>query len=410
MFVEEYTNKHGQLKYRFVERYTDPLTNKRKQVSVTMNRNGKQSQKEAMKRLNAKIQDKLRHQEHVTLEYLTFHKTCDEYLEHYIKTSGSKRSTIKNVESQIKSIKENFDSDILVTKMNASIIQKQLNNWNIEVSSEHLNRMRINIIMIFKYLKSYYGYEHITFIDDIKVPKKAKSLEEIQTQRNKYLEAHEVKELLQLFDKEIDTITHGKSKSLAIRVKDLVEFQILNGVRVGEALAITTDDIDFNNKKLVVSGTIAWQPDTSTGMYGIKDTTKTAYSYRTIDLSDRSIELLNKIILENKTAKAWHKEYNKDSNFIFTTSTGSPVYIHKINKLLKTVTDKSSFKHKRITSHALRHTHITTLAGLGLPLKAIMERVGHTSEKTTIQLYTHVTDQMTKDLINKLNEHEKKVI
>ncbi|UTH03586.1 tyrosine-type recombinase/integrase [Macrococcoides canis] len=95
---------------------------------------------------------------------------------------------------------------------------------------------------------------------------------------------------------------------------------------------------------------------------------------------------------------------------MFTTSLGSPVYIHKINKLLKTVTDKSSFKHKRITSHALRQTHITTLAGLGLPLKAIMELVGHTSEKNTIQLYTHVTDQMAQDLINKLNEHEKKMI
>lgn len=62
-------------------------------------------------------------------------------------------------------------------------------------------------------------------------------------------------------------------------MKDLVEFQILNGVRVGEALAITTDDIDFNNKKLVVSGTIAWQPDTSTGMYGIRNKTKIATLY-----------------------------------------------------------------------------------------------------------------------------------
>ena len=32
----------------------------------------------------------------------------------------------------------------------------------------------------------------------------------------------------------------------------IVEFQVLNGMRIGELLAIQPDNIDFENKKLVI--------------------------------------------------------------------------------------------------------------------------------------------------------------
>lgn len=39
---------------------------------------------------------------------------------------------------------------------------------------------------------------------------------------------------------------------------------------------------------------------------------------------------------------------------------------------------------------------------MNISLKAIMKRVGHTDEKTTIQIYTHVTEKMDKELIQKI--------
>ncbi|WP_254256496.1 tyrosine-type recombinase/integrase [Macrococcus epidermidis] len=51
---------------------------------------------------------------------------------------------------------------------------------------------------------------------------------------------------------------------------------------------------------------------------------------------------------------------------------------------------------ERITTHTLRHTHISTLSQLGGSLKAIMNRVGHTDHKTTLQVYSHVTEKWIK--------------
>ncbi|HEL0683304.1 TPA: tyrosine-type recombinase/integrase, partial [Streptococcus equi subsp. zooepidemicus] len=51
-----------------------------------------------------------------------------------------------------------------------------------------------------------------------------------------------------------------------------------------------------------------------------------------------------------------------------------------------------------------RHSHISLLAEIGIPLPAIMERVGHSDSKTTLEVYSHVTLQMTTNLAKKLNE------
>lgn len=57
---------------------------------------------------------------------------------------------------------------------------------------------------------------------------------------------------------------------------------------------------------------------------------------------------------------------------------------------------------KKISTHIFRHTHISMLAEMNVPLKAIMQRVGHNDPNTTLQIYTHVTNAMREDLQKKL--------
>lgn len=64
--------------------------------------------------------------------------------------------------------------------------------------------------------------------------------------------------------------------------------------------------------------------------------------------------------------------------------------------------DDKQIINKHVTTHTLRHSHISLLSQLGVSLKAIMERVGHIDHKTTLQIYSHVTEQMDKDMMSKL--------
>ncbi|TVW70895.1 tyrosine-type recombinase/integrase, partial [Streptococcus pneumoniae] len=56
-----------------------------------------------------------------------------------------------------------------------------------------------------------------------------------------------------------------------------------------------------------------------------------------------------------------------------------------------------------IACFILRHSHISFLAESGLPIKSIMDRVGHSNAKMTLEIYSHTTEDMEDKLVNKLD-------
>lgn len=402
MWHEKFTNKHGDVQYRYYEKYKDPLTNKWRRVSVVLNKNGKQSQKEAQKLLNKRIEAKLNDKTPTTLKSLTFHAACDEWLEYYKNHSGSKATTIKEKISNTNTVKNAIDKEVLINNITHTYLQDIINEWAKLHSKGHVQSLVIIIRSVFKYAFKYYDLQDISVLDKIDIPKKAKTRDELQAKRNNYLEDSEVKELLSCFDYLIKHKKHSTRKRNYKMVKAIVQFQIANGMRIGELLAIKSDNINYEDKTLDIDGTINWVTDKETGAFGIKETTKTSKSYRTIGLTTQSINLLKTLILDNKKENQWNEDFI-DRGYIFTNTAGSPIDLNKINNIIKEATEISSIK-KRVTTHTLRHTHISTLAQLGINLKAIQERVGHSDYKTTLEIYTHVTDKMAKDMMNKL-EH-----
>lgn len=57
---------------------------------------------------------------------------------------------------------------------------------------------------------------------------------------------------------------------------------------------------------------------------------------------------------------------------------------------------------KTVTSHILRHTHISLLAENKIPVKAIMDRIGHAYVQITNEIYTHMTKTMRQDILDTL--------
>lgn len=400
MWYEEFTNKHDVVQYRFYEKYKDPLTDKWKRVSVVMNKNGKQSQKEAQKRLNERIEEKLNDKTPSTLKTLTFHQACDEWFENYKFVSGSKRTTIQTKEYKLKHVKRNIPNDILVKNMNTETFNDLVNNAIKDNLSHKVVKDAISIVRnVMKYTQNKYKLNDISYLEDIVIPKQAKTRDDIKAKRENYLEMDQVYEICNKLNEIAKTKTSSHIKWSYMVAAYITEFQALNGMRIGELLAIEPNNIDFENKTLTIDGTIHWLND-KRGHIGIKDTTKTEASYRTISITSRSCEILRKVILEKKKFKQWGYEY-VDRGFLFTNHKGNPINLSSLNRFIQMACDDVGIN-KHITSHTMRHTHISLLSQLGVSLKAIMQRVGHTDHKTTLQIYSHVTEQMDKDMMNKL--------
>lgn len=63
------------------------------------------------------------------------------------------------------------------------------------------------------------------------------------------------------------------------------------------------------------------------------------------------------------------------------------------------------YKLSKITTHGLRHTHCSLLFEAGASLKEVQDRLGHSDVKTTMDVYTHVTQKAKDEAILKFSSY-----
>lgn len=288
----------------------------------------------------------------------------------------------------LKIIQRHLKDDFVLRTITTDYIQEMLEEVyyteNYAYSTLHQVRSLTNIIFTFAKNKKYITENPVR---DTKIVKKVMTYDQQQKIENKFLEREELSSIL----------SELRLSSTGQRYADTAEFLALTGLRFGECIALTKENI--HNDYIDIDGTLDYQTRKAKEM--AKETTKTAGSTRKIMLTDRLKEILDKLITENELMDR-STVYYIEKGCIFSTYYGNPIGISNFNNHLQAAADKLKIK-KNVTSHIMRHTHISILSELGLPLKTIMERVGHQKAETTLQIYSHVTKDMHEELINKLN-------
>lgn len=218
----------------------------------------------------------------------------------------------------------------------------------------------------------------------IKLKRRPATAQELAKKNRKFLSRDELRDVLALIAKKSPRVAHA------------MEFIALTGLRCGELLALRWQDVDLMKKSIDVNATLVRTlPNKAAGK---RNTPKNVYSYRVVQLDDRAAKILQWFKADNDRMRLWGHGKYIDTGYIFTTQKGHPMYISGINTLLA----KLDYP-KHISTHVFRHTHISLLAEMGIPLKAIMQRVGHHNPNTTLSIYTHVTDAMQDKVVEKLN-------
>lgn len=347
-------------KYKFSERYTDYVTGKQKRVSVTLDKNTAASRKLAMEMLNKKINKQLPIvQKDITLSDLV--ERYRTYQEKVVKASTCKRNYYST-----KAICDILGNDTLVNKLTASYVIDCLLKSNKSATSlnGYLKRFRAMINWAFRN----------DIIEDISFLSKIENFKEEQTKRerieDKFLEPFE-----------IDKLMLQIKKSNQWHWYYLTQFLILSGLRIGEAIALTLDDIDISERVIKVSKTYDYHTNTTTSP-------KTRCSNREVYMQDELLSLVKKAIVYYKEIKFIH---NVDSNLFFTNSSGCRVEYGAYEKFLR---ENSTNIKKRVTAHILRHTHASILLAEGVNVDVISRRLGHENSKITKEIYLHVTQKL----------------
>ena len=73
-----------------------------------------------------------------------------------------------------------------------------------------------------------------------------------------------------------------------------------------------------------------------------------------------------------------------------------------VRKILARTLKKAGCTHIRF--HDLRHTFATTALANGMDIKTLSAIIGHNSAATTLNIYTHITDEMQRNAAEKIGQ------
>ncbi len=200
--------------------------------------------------------------------------------------------------------------------------------------------------------------------------------------------------------KKVDKMGRANAKELNFWTKDEYEqfiqgfteeeemyriiFQMLFwlGCRVGELLALTSEDIDFENGTVSIS--------------------KTYYRGNQTDyITPPKTESSNRKITIPKFLQEELKNFLDRQYGLTPEERIFPITDRAIQKKMKQKTELAKLKPIRV--HDLRHSHIALLIEKGMQPLVIAQRVGHDSVNTTMNIYGHLYPNKQKQVADMLN-------
>lgn len=177
--------------------------------------------------------------------------------------------------------------------------------------------------------------------------------------------------------------TTGKTKLLQKRVfsagRDLCLLTLLasTGLRISEALGIRLTDVDFVDKSILIRGKG-------------KKIRKVFF-----DLPEAEQRLLSYI-------QTW-QSLKLDHEYLFVSSKQyRPLGARGVQTLLKEYLRVARIR-TSVSPHSLRHTFATVAIEKGANIKAVSQILGHANCSITIDLYTHLSNEHLREVMQKCN-------
>lgn len=336
-------------KVRYFERYTD-ATGKSRIASVTLPDARKSTEKVARIKLTEKIgKTPQSGAQRVTLTFGAMLTKYKAYLAREMKPQ-----TALAADYQFRKIENTIGSDTMLTALSASYVRECL---YADGSNSKYNERLKHFKAAMRWAYSEDLIENIDFLDKL-VRKESK--ERKIALKDKYLEDDELAALL-------DGMKIEKWRLLT-------EFLVLSGLRIGEAMALTQKDVDLKEREIRINKTY------SLVLNAVSDGAKTDSGERAVSIQDELLDCIHRINAIMPRRRKLFFDYDGYINY--------PVYC----KYFRENTEK--FVGRRLTPHALRHTHVALLAAAGISLDAISRRLGHADSEVTREIYMHVTKKL----------------
>jgi integrase len=108
-----------------------------------------------------------------------------------------------------------------------------------------------------------------------------------------------------------------------------------------------------------------------------------------------------KVRRQDRDAEEANAELWANPDLVFTTSIVTPIEPRNLNRHFEALRDSAGVR--RVRFHDLRHSCASLLFELGVPLRMVMEILGHSQISTTSDIYTHVMPAQFREVADALD-------
>lgn len=161
--------------------------------------------------------------------------------------------------------------------------------------------------------------------------------------------------------------------ALGMRDRAILELLYATGMRVGEIVSLRTDQIDWDEREIVVFGK------------GSKE--------RLVLLDVHAAGLVASYLREARPLLVGSRG---EGGILFVNRQGMPLNQRSVQRMLQKYVRAAGIQ-KAVSPHTLRHTFATHLLEGGADLRVVQELLGHASLSTT-QIYTHVSQERLREV------------
>ncbi|WP_226680733.1 site-specific integrase [Sutcliffiella horikoshii] len=353
----------------------DQITGKRKQLR----RRGFATRREAQIAL-ANLQLQLNQSKETNFHKAKFNVILNQWFE--AKTIKLKPSTRKNYEEQIYYNILPYLGDRKMDEISGTVLQNFINALHKDRGLAAATiRTTYGIVSEVLYKASRKGIINGEILDDVVLPR--------ESSKCRVWTSEQIEAFLKAPSQILNLTRHFIGFNISVQT----------GMRMGEVLGLTWDNIDFENQIITVSQTLS---KIETGdEYGLVDGGKTKSAIRTIYISDSLVESLkeHKHLIE-KERDIQGSGYSK-LNLVVCTQNGNWVHPNNFRRAFKATINQLDIP--KIRLHDLRHTHATFLLEQKVNPKIIQERLGHKNVNITLNTYSHSLPSMQLEAAHKFD-------
>ena len=284
---------------------------------------------------------------------LSFKTIADNFIENYA-ISYCRKSTVSGYQGYLKNHLLPFFDKYKASEINATHIRIYISNMQEKGMKNKTINHTINLLsgIYNKAIEaSFVNYNPVSSIKRLKLPH----------QEMEFLDTFDIKVLLETAKISFPTFY------------PLLQTALVTGMRRGELLALTWNDIDYDRKLIRVNKSYH---------LGRVEDTKTSHSVRNVCIPEDLVAVL----------KDW-KKCAPTSKIVFCNAIGNYQDPNNmIKRYFKPCLEKAGIRNIRF--HDLRHTYATLMIAKRVPIKFIQQQMGHSSIQVTLDKYGHLMPEL----------------